>query len=294
MGAKSIWAILTDNVKAVVNMLPSHTPTAGTVRLTTPPLSWITSFPPPSEPTALAPPHSDHTFARPFNIDPTLYNNLLNVTWPITFAIVYACTATVLNNLNRKRENKPWAISRSSIFYIFVLFHNFALAVFSLWTFAGMLNAARHIWPGFSGEGKWAEAADALCKMNGPRGLGSAATFNTTTGSWGIADHTMNLLDGSPDPTDVGRLWNEGLGFYGWLFYVSKFYEVVDTLIILAKGKNSSVLQTFHHGGAMMCMWAGIRYMSPPIWMFVLVNSGLHGLMASHFPFIDCALQGDS
>ena len=89
----------------------------------------------------------------------------------------------------------------------------------------------------------------------------------------------MKLLDGSPDSTDLGRLWNEGLGFYGWLFYISKFYEVVDTLIILAKGKNSSMLQTFHHAGAMMCMWAGIRYMSPPIWMFVFINSGLHGLM---------------
>jgi hypothetical protein len=28
-----------------------------------------------------------------------------------------------------------------------------------------------------------------------------------------------------------------------------------------------------------MCMWAGIRFMSPPIWMFVFVNSGIHALM---------------
>ena len=144
-----------------------------------------------------------------------------------------------------------------------------------------MVRAVRHTWPGFEGEHKWAEAVDALCKMHGPRGMGSAAAYNTTTESWGIGDYTMKLLEGSPDPTDVGRLWNEGLGFYGWLFYISKFYEVTDTLIILAKGKNSSYLQTFHHAGAMMCMWAGIRYMSPPIWMFVLVNSGLHGLMVS-------------
>lgn len=260
-------------------MLPSHTPTTGSVHLTTPPLSWITSFPPPNEPAALAPPHSDRSFARPFNIDPALYNNLLQVSWPTTIAIVYACTITALNRLNRQRGHKPWAISRSSIFYIFMLLHNIALAVFSFWTCAGMINAVQQSWPEFSGEGKWAEAVDALCKINGPRGMGSASTFNSSTGSWGFADHTMKLMDGSPDSTDVGRLWNEGLAFYGWLFYVSKFYEVVDTLIILAKGKTSSVLQTFHHAGAMMCMWAGIRYMSPPIWMFVLVNSGLHGLM---------------
>ncbi len=53
---------------------------------------------------------------------------------------------------------------------------------------------------------------------------------------------------------DTGRIWNEGLAFYGWIFYLSKFYEVLDTFIILAKGKLSSTLQTYHHAGAMMCM----------------------------------------
>ena len=263
-------------------MIPSHAPTAPTVHVTLPPLSSFAFFPPPSAPTALPAPQTDEpTLAQPFSINPELYNSLLNVAWPISVAIVYSTTATVLNRLNRQRSNKPWAISQSAIFFVFVLLHNSALAAFSFWTFGGMVRAVRHTWPGFQGEHKWVQAVDALCKMHGPRGLGSAAAFDTTTGSWAIGDHTMKLLDASPDSTDVGRLWNEGLGFYGWLFYVSKFYEVVDTLIILAKGKNSSILQTFHHAGAMMCMWAGIRYMSPPIWMFVLVNSGLHGFMAS-------------
>jgi hypothetical protein len=91
--------------------------------------------------------------------------------------------------------------------------------------------------------------------------------------------------DGNPDPTDAGRLWNEGLAFWGWMFYISKFYEVLDTLIILAKGKRSATLQTYHHSGAMLCMWAGIRYMSPPIWMFVFVNSFIHGLMVCSFRY---------
>ena len=144
-----------------------------------------------------------------------------------------------------------------------------------------MLNAFRHTWPGLLGENGIVGAVDAMCKINGPRGLGSAATYDPTGNTWGFTDRAMKLLDGNPNNTDVGRLWNEGLAYYGWLFYISKFYEVVDTLIVLAKGKNSSILQTYHHAGAMMCMWAGIRYMSPPIWMFVLINSGLHALMVS-------------
>lgn len=144
-----------------------------------------------------------------------------------------------------------------------------------------MIRAIQHSWPGWEGEFGLTGVIDTLCKMHGPRGLGSAATYNHESRNWGVTDTVIQLLEGSPDPTDVGRLWNEGLAFYGWLFYLSKFYEIVDTFIVLAKGKKSSVLQTFHHAGAMMALWAGIRYMSPPIWMFVLINSGIHALTVS-------------
>ncbi|KAJ3498664.1 hypothetical protein NLG97_g953 [Lecanicillium saksenae] len=81
----------------------------------------------------------------------------------------------------------------------------------------------------------------------------------------------------------MGRLWNEGLAYYGWIFYMSKFYEVLDTFIIIAKGKPSSTLQTYHHAGAMLSMWAGMRYMSAPIWLFVLFNSFIHALMYTYY-----------
>lgn len=87
-----------------------------------------------------------------------------------------------------------------------------------------------------------------------------------------------------PSDSAQGRFWNEGLAFYGWIFYLSKFYEVLDTLIILAKGKQSSTLQTYHHAGAMLCMWAGIRYMASPIWVFAFVNSAIHAMMVSPPP----------
>ncbi len=107
--------------------------------------------------------------------------------------------------------------------------------------------------------------------------------FNSTTNIWTAPNAAINLTpQGIPDNTDLGRIWNEGLGFYGWLFYLSKFYEVLDSAIILAKGKTTSGLQTFHHAGALLSVWAGIRYMSPPIWLFVFLNSGIHTLMVSY------------
>ena len=248
------------------------------VHFTLPPASLF-KFPPSPLPRTLAPPVADWSLARPFNIDPTLYNDLLNIRVPVTIAVTYATAVFLLNRFNKRHGNRPWAISQTRIFFCFVLLHNILLAIYSGWTFVGMINAVRNTWPGWHTGNGAAGPVDALCKMSGPRGFGSAATYNITSDHWGVTDQAIKLLGGFPDSTDVGRLWNEGLGFYGWIFYLSKFYEVLDTLIIIAKGKRSSFLQTYHHAGAMLCMWAGIRYMSPPIWMFVCINSGIHALM---------------
>lgn len=203
---------------------------------------------------------------------------------PISFASAYIVSVLLLNAYNRKRNHKPWAVSRQKWFKPFVIIHNALLTIYSTATFLAMCRAFAHTWPGLSNEYGLAGAADALCKIHGPRGLGDAATFNSTINIWEVKNTAIRLgSDGNPDPTDYGRLWNEGLAFWGWIFYVSKFYEVVDTLIILAKGKRSATLQTYHHAGAMLCMWAGIRYMSPPIWMFVFVNSFIHALMYTYF-----------
>ena len=247
------------------------------------PLLSLVSFNPFTNPAALSPPEADHTLARPFSISPETYRTLLHVAFPIVIASVYSAAVRYTNVVNQRRNYQPWPISKTLPFFIFVLVHNIGLAIFSGWIFAGMLNAVRRTWPGWQGEYGLAGATDALCKLNGPRGIGSAATFQTDAGAWSFTDRSMLLAPatGEPDSTDVGRMWNEGLGFYGFLFYLSKFYEVVDTIVILAKGKKSSQLQTFHHAGAMLCMWAGIRYMSPPIWMFTFINSFLHTWMVS-------------
>ena len=252
------------------------------VKATSLPRSLL-KFPPSPIPTALPPPSNQPTLAHPFTIPTNIYNALLSPTVPITFALIYTSIVSYFNNVNAKRNHKAWPASQTRAFKAFVLVHNVILAAYSAWTFIGMINALVLSFASWSGEDGLAGVVDSLCKMNGPRGLGSAATYNETSSAWQITNRAFHLAaDGlGPESTDVGRMWNEGLAFYGWLFYLSKFYEVIDTAIILAKGKKSSFLQAYHHAGAMLCMWAGIRYMSPPIWMFVLVNSGIHAIMVS-------------
>ena len=259
-------------------VLPQDTSTAPSVYFTFPPASLF-KLPPDSNPPALNPPASDHTLRRPFTIDENVYNNVLHPAIPFTIALLYAATVAYFNKRNKERKYKPWAFSQTTLFYALIVAHNIILAIYSGWTFFGMLSTIRHSWPGWHEESGLAGGADALCKINGPRGLGSATTYSPNLGQWGTTNNAIKLVGGRPDSTDVGRIWNEGLAFYGWLFYLSKFYEITDTAIIISKGKISSGLQTWHHTGAMICVWAGIRYMSPPIWLFVFINSALHTVM---------------
>lgn len=250
-----------------------------TVRIGLPPASLL-KFPPTELPETIPAPHIvDWTWKQPFNIPPGLYTQVLDVRVPITIASVYALTVVLINRINKARGYKPYAFSRSRLFKLFVVLHNVFLAVYSAWTFVGMFQALSNSWPDRDEPNGLAGIVDSLCKINGPRGYGNAATYSPLTDQWSIPNPAFKLSGGLPDTTDVGRLWNQGLAYFGWIFYLSKFYEVVDTAIILAKGKKSSTLQTYHHAGAMMCMWAGIRYMAAPIWIFALVNSAIHAMM---------------
>jgi len=246
------------------------------------PSSSLFVFPPNVDPRTLTPPQAGSTLSAPlFSIPDSIFNAALDFRVPITIAILYATTVVSVNRYNKSRGNKAWGISKTKPFFWFVVVHNVLLAVYSAWTFLGMWGALQRSVVNPWGADGLVGTVDSLCKIQGARGLGNAVVYNPETSAWtSQSPFTIRLGDnGAPDATDLGRLWNEGLAFYGWFFYLSKFYEVLDTFIILAKGKRSSTLQTYHHAGAMMCMWAGIRYMSPPIWMFVFVNSAIHTLM---------------
>jgi hypothetical protein len=217
-----------------------------------------------------------------FSIPAATFHAALDARVPITIGCIYATAVTMLNAYNRSHGNKPWKISKTRVFFWFVVSHNVLLAAYSAWTFVGMLQAAQRTVSNPLASAGLAGTIDSLCKIHGPTGLGHAIAYNRTSSTWTSESPGTNLFGtaaGTPDHAHPGRFWNEGLAFYGWLSYLSKFYEVLDTAIIIAKGKKSSTLQTYHHAGAMMCMWSGIRYMSPPIWMFVFINSGIHTLM---------------
>ncbi|KAJ1850904.1 hypothetical protein IW147_005135 [Coemansia sp. RSA 720] len=78
-------------------------------------------------------------------------------------------------------------------------------------------------------------------------------------------------------------MWNDNLFRLSYYFYLSKYYEFIDTLIILYKGRRASILQMYHHAGAVITMWAGCYYIAVPITFFVITNSAIHAWMYTFY-----------
>lgn len=77
--------------------------------------------------------------------------------------------------------------------------------------------------------------------------------------------------------------WDAVLAPFTYLFYLSKFWEILDTLILIGKGKKASLLQEYHHAGAILTVWSGTRYESPAAWLFVVFNSLVHTIMYTYY-----------
>ncbi len=190
---------------------------------------------------------------RPVHLPASLYVPLMDPKVPLSIAVIYTCTVSMLNyTRTSKAKATPWRVAQLRAFHQFVVLHNVFLCCYSFWTLRGMGMALHKT------------LRDNMAELKAA-GLPAAVGF----------------LKGSCH-MEAG-LWENGLGYYGFLFYLSKMYEFIDTFIILAKGKRSSILQTYHHAGALLSVYIGVRFRSPPIVYFILFNSFIHTLMVRNF-----------
>ncbi|PWN19999.1 hypothetical protein BCV69DRAFT_283523 [Microstroma glucosiphilum] len=185
------------------------------------------------------------------------YEWSLQASVPIVFSLVYYVVAHAANHFFAEEHKggpaNGKAASRdltkgSSIFASFlrllVILHNAFLALYSAWTFYQMLPVVlRSFLVGYRAAGLPGMRL-ALCSM----------PTNTVT-----------------------------LAPYAWLFYMSKYYEVIDSAILVLKGKVVSNLQSYHHAGALLAMWIAYRYQATPVWVFVTFNSGVHTAMYTYY-----------
>ena len=75
-------------------------------------------------------------------------------------------------------------------------------------------------------------------------------------------------------------MWN-GANFGAWatIFYLSKYWEFADTVILILKGKVPSVLQVYHHAGIALAMWGSSVTQGSWIAWVVCLNSFIHTVM---------------
>jgi len=66
-------------------------------------------------------------------------------------------------------------------------------------------------------------------------------------------------------------------------FYLSKYYEYVDTFIIYAKNKHPIFLQTFHHTGAAIVWHLGYTYSFDGTYFASVFNSFVHSWMYLYY-----------
>jgi hypothetical protein len=86
-------------------------------------------------------------------------------------------------------------------------------------------------------------------------------------------------------------MWSEGgFGYWATIFYLSKYYEFVDTWLIVCKvdswtGKRAvpSLLQTYHHAGIALTMYGSTVSQSAWIAWVVVMNSTVHTIMYTYF-----------
>jgi len=67
------------------------------------------------------------------------------------------------------------------------------------------------------------------------------------------------------------------------LFYLSKYYEYIDTWILYAKKRDPIFLQKYHHVGAVIVWYLGYICKFDGVFFASLLNSGVHTIMYMYY-----------
>jgi len=127
----------------------------------------------------------------------------------------------------------------------FIALYNLSMMLFSLITFVLMVYTIHQMYYGPNAKGLWSDDC----------------TYAFSHEVWGI------------------KMFRRISEFFYW----SKFVEYMDTMFLIMKGKEVSILQSFHHLGAPWDLWVFILYENEATWIFTLFNSLIHTVMYGYY-----------
>jgi len=92
-------------------------------------------------------------------------------------------------------------------------------------------------------------------------------------------------------PQDLGDREGESLlWWFCWIFYLSKYYELLDTLFLILKKKPLSFLHVYHHSTIVVLCFFMIRYQMIFYFSGVIINATIHTFMYFYY-FVSIAFD---
>jgi len=73
------------------------------------------------------------------------------------------------------------------------------------------------------------------------------------------------------------------LYFWYYIFFLSKFYEFIDTYILILRQKPVTFLHSFHHFITAFLCWAGLSSELAVQWIIIVINGSVHVLMYYYY-----------
>ena len=100
------------------------------------------------------------------------------------------------------------------------------------------------------------------------------------------ASFAQQWCDQKENPVS-GRLY-----YWIYLAYLWKYYDFVDTALLILKGKDLIFLHVFHHATVPLCAWMAFEgHLLLPLWMGMGINSAVHGLMYYYYYLRECGVK---
>lgn len=109
-----------------------------------------------------------------------------------------------------------------------------------------------------------------------------AYSLYTCINVWSLTLEHLRLY-GYENTVCSSRLWRSGMNFWGFLFYLSKYWELVDTFLLIWKGRQPSFLQVYHHAVTLVCAYMLQASHSTVMFLFVGLNSAIHTIMYAYY-----------
>eukprot|EP00168_Porphyra_purpurea_P019477 TRINITY_DN778_c0_g1_i7.p1 TRINITY_DN778_c0_g1~~TRINITY_DN778_c0_g1_i7.p1 ORF type:complete len:318 (+),score=92.49 TRINITY_DN778_c0_g1_i7:270-1223(+) len=116
----------------------------------------------------------------------------------------------------------------------------------------------------------------------------SAATAWYT---WRITFSQFSRLGVVNGYCEGGGGWDAGLGQLGFLFYLSKYWELADTALLVVKRRQPSYLQVYHHAGTAYGAWLLCLTHVPVMFIFVGLNALVHTVMYFYYAATICGYR---